>query len=228
MRRAQHASQHGHTPSLVCFNPRPTHAPGATTPASVSEWRNGSFNPRPTHAPGATFRNVRRTLPTEVSILARRMRRAQPLKPRSPDTFMRVSILARRMRRAQPLKPRSPDTFMRVSILARRMRRAQRGLAAALRPRDEFQSSPDACAGRNHHRSSHHAPNPQFQSSPDACAGRNVHLARQWLIGSSFNPRPTHAPGATRNRGTRMNPRAEFQSSPDACAGRNDAAAFYR
>ena len=108
------------------FNPRPTHAPGATANCFAPGFPLGRFNPRPTHAPGATTaERPARALP-DVSILARRMRRAQHQPISSEDGRIAVSILARRMRRAQLPAPAISRRLRMVSILARRMRRAQR------------------------------------------------------------------------------------------------------
>ena len=156
-----------------------------------------------------------------VSILARRMRRAQHREIFRAIGELIVSILARRMRRAQPpvsawrwcrftgFNPRPTHapgaTFMRskatrfddVSILARRMRRAQQRTAPGRMVSVTFQSSPDACAGRNPDNGEARSPLTVFQSSPDACAGRNSRGPTVIRSGSRFNPRPTHAPGAT-------------------------------
>ena len=227
-----------------CFNPRPTHAPGATNITPTRYNAPGCFNPRPTHAPGATQHGQSFASRRNVSILARRMRRAQhfvaldygwaaacfnPRPTHAPGATSTIGPSAH----PQP-----------VSILARRMRRAQPYPPTVKLPPLAFQSSPDACAGRNRNR-------PQLR----ACSNR-------------FNPRPTHAPGATRaarcvrpiqpvsilarrmrraqrhdrladhiigdvsilaRRMRRAQPRTfdeimksvGFQSSPDACAGRN-------
>ena len=101
------------------------------------------------------------------------------------------------------------------------MRRAQPARPGRYPSTREFQSSPDACAGRNLHAVERRADAAQFQSSPDACAGRNLSRTDSGLTGRSFQSSPDACAG--------RNPliaevRAEtepFQSSPDACAGRN-------
>ena len=77
------------------------------------------------------------------------------------------------------------------------MRRAQPRAEVEDQVQQLFQSSPDACAGRNHVIAAHPREDHTFQSSPDACAGRNE--AKPTGLGSGV----------------------AFQSSPDACAGRN-------
>ena len=149
MRRAQHEF-HAIVQLAHAFQSSPDACAGRNLDGGGLGWGWGCFNPRPTHAPGATQQVQPEALLVDVSILARRMRRAQPGVSAEDRKYWDVSILARRMRRAQHLHAH---------------------VAGAT---TQFQSSPDACAGRN-------APivwtlnaNVVFQSSPDACAGRNV------------------------------------------------------
>ena len=131
------------------FNPRPTHAPGATTACATAPWEATSFNPRPTHAPGATGMRVRLD-EGEIGFNPRPTHApgATDYKAKRAALYA-VSILARRMRRAQPHLVLWITPFSSVSILARRMRRAQLRIARLPTHVSEFQSSPDACAGRN-------------------------------------------------------------------------------
>ena len=78
-----------------------------------------------------------------VSILARRLDRAQPEGDHALTSTNNVSILARRLDRAQPLPARGASRDRRVSILARRLDRAQPGYrAGCLSWAAWFQSSP--------------------------------------------------------------------------------------
>ena len=101
------------------------------------------------------------------------------------------------MRRAQRRLEARLIQHCVVSILARRMRRAQLFFSKDVTGVPMFQSSPDACAGRNLSRVDVTHNYALFQSSPDACAGRNDAVQIKPLSLDRFNPRPTHAPGAT-------------------------------
>ncbi len=62
------------------FNPRPASPPGATSrPNRPNACAMSGFNPRPASPPGATGSAGRTKSPAQVSILARRLHRAQPL-----------------------------------------------------------------------------------------------------------------------------------------------------
>ena len=101
------------------------------------------------------------------------------------------------MRRAQRVVREHVDLHPAVSILARRMRRAQPYATVTACVGRWFQSSPDACAGRNQTICRLTNTPVEFQSSPDACAGRNTIKSGSRPTLTGFNPRPTHAPGAT-------------------------------
>ena len=111
-----------------------------------------SFNPRPALAPGAP-RPQGRLPPSlaEVSILARRWRRAHWGNGDTARSLLLVSILARRWRRAHKKYALTPVADgISVSILARRWRRAHRTplLPSGSGTDCAFQSSPGAGAGR--------------------------------------------------------------------------------
>ena len=110
-----------------------------------------------------------------VSIFARRTRRAQPRAPFGVGGLVRVSILARRTRRAQPRAPGPFPDQAAVSILARRTRRAQHA-----RPVADARPLAVSILARRTRRAQH------------ALVG---HAERQL---ERFNPRPPHAAGATR------------------------------
>ena len=199
MRRAQpRQNTQGHVWQQVSILARRMRPAQPGCPPTEATHRQG-FNPRPTHAPGATMRALHRTRRTRVSILARRMRRAQHDDLGFFHAGYSVSILARRMRRAQPVRA-TPNSRSNL-----------------------FQSSPDACAGRNFAILVGVVLRRGFNPRPTHAPGATGAIRRSNDLRLSFNPRPTHAPGATCSAWVSPASRKRFQSSPDACAGRNHA-----
>ena len=131
------------------FQSSPDACAGRNEGAMDSDRIDCGFNPRPTHAPGATMN----------------------------------------------FTPKDPDS--KVSILARRMRRAQHGPWFRWMLRTMFQSSPDACAGRNPPPAMCSAELECFNPRPTHAPGATRLRLRDRTGAEGFNPRPTHAPGAT-------------------------------
>ena len=108
-----------------------------------------SFNPRPPHAAGATASQVlvprHRLFQSSPAARGGRNRSPGPLFGIKGD----VSILARRTRRAQPRAGRVADGGFHVSILSRRTRRTQPATISTFLGLLRFQSSPAARGGRN-------------------------------------------------------------------------------
>ena len=189
---------------------------------------------------------------TQVSILARRTRRAQHSGRAQPPSPITVSILARRTRRAQP--PNSPVTAVSQSRFNPRPPHAagatigrERRIAGAT----GFNPRPPHAAGATRARRgarvatlvsilarrTRRAQLPRtvpgvgaylFQSSPAARGGRNRRTCTCAGASTRFNPRPPHAAGATVRRSRSWLVAIRFNPRPPHAAGATaDAADCY-
>ena len=155
------------------------------------------FNPRPLHAAGATSPNCDAWRPYRVSILARCTRRAQPhvcMHCVASELFQ-SSPAARGGRNPATATPQHEDIMFQSSPAARGGRNHHASPKHI--GRYVFQSSPAARGGRNTGCYPCAASSRMFQSSPAARGGRNSSWTRSTAARSRFNPRPLHAAGAT-------------------------------
>ena len=179
-----------------------------------------SFNPRPTNSSGDTLVYARTRAGAQVSIRARRIRRAIPKSRRKLTPAQEVSIRARRIRRAIPHHPIPAFRLHKVSIRARRIRRAIHSCMTAV-----VESTEVSIRARRIRRAILHcghccAVHTEFQSAPDEFVGRYSMRRSVPSAHSGFNPRPTNSSGDTPHRPRPALAREMFQSAPDEFVGR--------
>ena len=242
-RRAQRV-----VPEPGCFGCPFQSSPAARDGRNLAGYQDGRkrrcFNPRPPHATGATYLVFCHSDCEQVSILARRTRRAQHVavganalltefqsSPAARDGRNRGWCRPPRHRAC--FNPRPPHatgaTLHRplnidlapVSILARRTRRAQPRRSASRSRRLWFQSSPAARDGRNSPPGSHRRARGCFNPRPPHATGAT-------LVGAATEERFDVSILARRTRWAQPEPpscgvstKLLFQSSPAARDGRN-------